>query len=71
MNFSESKKISQYIFTTLIKVLKFVQKKIYLEWNALIMQMFWGNVVFARAARATCVDQHRKLKGLASSWLRG
>ena len=27
MNFSESKKISQYIFTTLIKVLKFVQKK--------------------------------------------
>ena len=40
MNFSESKKISQYIFTTLIKVLKFVQKKIYLEWNALIMQMF-------------------------------
>ena len=27
MNFSESKKISQYIFTTLIKVLKFVKKK--------------------------------------------
>lgn len=41
MNFSESKKISQYIFTTLITVLKFVKKKkIYLEWNALIMQMF-------------------------------
>ena len=40
MNFSESKKICQYIFTTLIKVLKFVQKKIYLAWNALIMQMF-------------------------------
>ena len=27
MNFSESKKISQCIFTTLIKVLKFVKKK--------------------------------------------
>ena len=30
MNFSESKKISQCIFTTLIKVLKFVKKKLYL-----------------------------------------
>ena len=30
MNFSESKKISQCIFTTLIKVLKFVTKKLYL-----------------------------------------
>lgn len=27
MNFSESKKISQYTFTKLIKVLKFVKKK--------------------------------------------
>ena len=30
MNFSESKKISQCIFTTLIKVLKFVKKNVYL-----------------------------------------
>ena len=38
MNFSESKKISQCIFTTLIKVLKFVKKKtlldpVYMEWG--------------------------------------
>lgn len=40
MNFSESKKISQYTFTKLIKVLKFVTKKNYLECNTLIMQIF-------------------------------
>lgn len=45
MNFSESKKISQYTFTKLIKVLKFVTQKNYLECNTLIMQIFWGNVV--------------------------
>ena len=65
MNFSESKKISQYIFTTLIKVLKFVKKTLF-RVECADYANFLRQRCFARAARATRVDRHRN-KGLASS----
>lgn len=66
MNFSESKKISQCIFTTLIKVLKFVKKKTLFRVQCADYANFLRQRCFARAARATRVDQPKN-KGLASS----